>query len=161
MVPCLLSRRLCLNRVAQFHPALLLLPLFILPTIAWAQASALQFIPVTPCGIADTRNATGPFGGPEPAAGSTRTFNIPQSACSIPSTAVAYSLNVTVVPSGVLNYLTIWPASQPPPLVHTLNSLDGRVKANATITPAGTNGGVSVYVTKTPQFVLDIDGSFF
>jgi hypothetical protein len=122
--------------------------------------SALQFIPVTPCRIADTRGATGAFGGPELSGGSTRTFNIPQSACSIPATAVAYSLNVTVVPNGSLGYLTIWPAGQAQPLVSTLNSLDGRVKANATITPAGTNGGVSVYVTDATQFILDIDGYF-
>ena len=122
--------------------------------------SALQFIPVTPCRIADTRNATGAFGGPQLAAGSTRTFNIPQSACGIPSTAVAYSLNATVVPSGSLNYLTMWPAGQTQPFVSTLNSLDGRIKANATITPAGTNGGVSVYVTSATQFILDIDGYF-
>ncbi len=119
----------------------------------------LQFVSVTPCRIADTRNSTGPFGGPELAAGSTRTFNIPQSACGIPSTAVAYSLNATVVPSGSLGYLTIWPAGQSQPYVSTLNS-DGRIKANATITPAGTNGGVSVYVTDPTQFILDIDGYF-
>jgi pseudomonalisin len=122
--------------------------------------STLQFIPVTPCRIADTRNATGAFGGPELAGGSTRTFNIPDSACGIPSTAVAYSLNVTVVPSQSLGYLTIWPAGQAQPIVSTLNSYDGRVKANATITPAGTSGGVSVYVTDTTHFILDIDGYF-
>jgi hypothetical protein len=44
--------------------------------------------------------------------------------------------------------------------VSTLNSYDGRVKANATITPAGTNGGVSVYVTDATHFILDIDGYF-
>jgi hypothetical protein len=120
---------------------------------------ALQFIAVTPCRIADTRNATGAFGGPELAAAATRTFNVPQSACSIPSTAVAYSLNVTVVPIQVLGYLTIWPAGQTQPTVSTLNS-DGRVKANATITPAGTSGGVSVYASDATQFILDIDGYF-
>jgi hypothetical protein len=124
-----------------------------------ATTSALQFIQVTPCRIVDTRNPTGAFGGPELAAGSTRTFNIPQSACAIPETAVAYSLNVTVVPNGSLSYVTIWPASQAQPYVSTLNS-DGRIKANATITPAGTNGGVSVYVTNATQFILDIDGYF-
>ena len=41
----------------------------------------LRFIPVTPCRIADTRNPTGPFGGPELTANSTREFDIPQSAC--------------------------------------------------------------------------------
>jgi len=119
----------------------------------------LQFIPVTPCRIADTRNATGAFGGPELAAAATRTFNVPQSACNIPSAAVAYSLNVTVVPIASLGYLTIWPAGESQPVVSTLNS-DGRVKANATITPAGASGGVSVYASDATQFILDIDGYF-
>jgi len=121
--------------------------------------AALQFIPVTPCRVADTRNPAGPFGGPEPTAGSTTTFLIPQSACNIPSTALAYSLNVTVVPNGSLSYLTLWPAGQPQPHVSTLNS-DGRVKANAAITPAGANGGVSVFVTDPTQVILDINGYF-
>jgi uncharacterized repeat protein (TIGR03803 family) len=128
-------------------------------TIKASTASGLQFIAVTPCRIADTRNTTGAFGGPELAAAATRTFNVPQSACGIPSTAVAYSLNVTVVPIQSLGYLTIWPAGEAQPIVSTLNS-DGRVKANATITPAGTNGGVSVYASDATQFILDIDGYF-
>ncbi len=122
-------------------------------------ASGLQFVAVTPCRVVDTRNATGPFGGPEMGAGTSRTFNIPQSACNIPSTAVAYSLNVTVVPGGALNYLTMWPAGQAQPNVSTLNS-DGRVKANAAITPAGTNGGVSIFVSNATNVILDIDGYF-
>ena len=119
----------------------------------------LWFVPVKPCRIADTRNPTGAFGGPELAGSATRTFDVPQSNCGIPSTAVAYSLNVTVVPNASLGFLTIWPAGEAQPVVSTLNS-DGRVKANATITPAGTNGGVSVYVTDATQFILDIDGYF-
>ncbi len=121
--------------------------------------TGLQFVPVTPCRVADTRNATGSFGGPELAAGTSREFDIPQSACSIPSSAVAYSLNVTAVPSGPLGYLTLWPSGQTQPTVSTLNS-DGRVKANAAITPAGTNGGVSVFVTNASHIILDIDGYF-
>jgi hypothetical protein len=122
-------------------------------------ATGLQFVPVTPCRVADTRNATGPFGGPELGAASSRSFDIPQSACSIPSTAVAYSLNVTVVPKASLGYLTMWPTGGTQPLVSTLNS-DGRVKANAAIIPAGTNGGVSVFVTDPTNVILDIDGYF-
>ena len=121
--------------------------------------TGLGFVPVTPCRIADTRNADGPFGGPELGAKSTREFDIPQSACGIPSTAVAYSLNVTVVPNAGLGYLTVWPAGENQPLVSTLNS-DGRVKAIAAIIPAGANGGVSVYATDATQLILDIDGYF-
>jgi Chitobiase/beta-hexosaminidase C-terminal domain/Palmitoyl protein thioesterase len=128
-------------------------------TIESFAPGALQFIPVTPCRIVDTRNAAGAFGGPELAATSTRTFDIPQSGCGIPSTAVAYSLNATVVPDGELGYLTVYPAGVAQPNVSTLNS-DGRVKANATITPAGTSGGVSVYASNATNFILDIDGYF-
>ncbi len=46
-IPC---RRLCPNRVALVQAALLT-TLFILPTIAWAQSSALRFIPVTSAGL--------------------------------------------------------------------------------------------------------------
>ena len=106
-------------------------------TPAAAGPSGLVFVPATPCRVADTRNATGPFGGPEMAAGETRSFAIPQSACSIPATAAAYSLNVTAVPNvGFgLGYLSLWPAGDNQPVVSTLNS-DGRVKANAAIVAA-------------------------
>jgi hypothetical protein len=121
---------------------------------------ALTFYPVTPCRVADTRNANGPFGGPELAGGSTRSFTIPASGCNIPSTAAAYSLNVTVVPSGVLYYLTAWPTGLSQPLVSTLNSFDGSVVANAAIVPAGTSGAISIYVTNPTQVILDINGYF-
>src|SRR5271168_5055754 len=130
-----------------------------LPSPTPTATAAFQFIPVTPCRVVDTRNPSGPFGGPELAAGTSREFDIPNSSCGIPSTAVAYSLNVTVVPNASLNYLTLWPSGETQPNVSTLNS-DGRVKANAAITPAGTNGGVSVYVSNPTNVILDIDGYF-
>jgi uncharacterized repeat protein (TIGR01451 family) len=125
-----------------------------------AALAPLRFVPVTPCRVADTRGPAGPFGGPTPAAGSTRSFTIPQSGCGIPATAQAYSLNVTVVPAGPLSYLTLWPAGQPQPLVSTLNSFGGTVVANAAIVPAGANGAVSVFVSNQTDVILDIDGYF-
>jgi len=122
--------------------------------------SGLRFVPVTPCRVADTRDPNGPFGGPVMAGGSTRSFTIPSSGCGIPSTALAYSLNVTVVPTTTLNYLTIWPAGQTQPLVSTLNSFDGRVKANAAIIGAGASGAVSVFVANNTHVILDINGYF-
>jgi endo-1,4-beta-xylanase len=119
-----------------------------------------SFIPVTPCRVADTRGTDGPFGGPTMTAGSIRSFAIPQSACGIPSTARAYSLNVTVVPQGPLSYLTLWPTGQSRPLVSTLNSWGGTVTANAAIVPAGTGGAVSVFVTNPTDVILDINGYF-
>jgi DNA-binding beta-propeller fold protein YncE len=121
---------------------------------------AWQFVPVTPCRVVDTRNPDGTFGGPPIAGGSSRDFPIPQGSCDIPSVAAAYSLNVTVVPHGSLAYLTIWPTGQPQPLVSTMNSLDGRIKANAAIVADGTSQAVSVYASDTTDVVLDINGYF-
>lgn len=129
-------------------------------TSSSSAGTGLQFIPVAPCRIADTRGAKGAFGGPGISAGGTREFDITQSACSIPGTAVAYSLNVTVVPSGALSYLTLWPSGQPQPNVSTLNSPDGRIKANAAITPAGIFGGVDVFASNATNVILDINGYF-
>jgi hypothetical protein len=121
--------------------------------------AALNFVPATPCRIADTRLANGPFGGPFLSGQTTRGFTIPSSACSIPPTAQAYSLNVTVVPHGPLGFLTTFPCGQPQPLASTLNS-DGRIKAVAAIVPAGTSGAVCFFVTNDTDLVLDIDGYF-
>jgi len=115
----------------------------------------LEFVAVTPCRLVDTRQSS-PING-----GTSRDFAVPDlGGCSIPANAAAYSLNVTVVPQGPLGYLTIWPTGEGQPVVSTLNSNDGRVKANAAIIPAGTNGAVSVYVTDTTDVILDIDGYF-
>jgi hypothetical protein len=81
---------------------------------------------------------------------------------SLTATAAAYSLNVTVVPGGQLNYLTVWPIGQPQPPVSLLNSIDGRVKANAAIVPAGTSGAISVFASSltSTDVLLDINGYF-
>lgn len=122
--------------------------------------SGLHFVPVRPCRIADTRDPAGPFGGPVMAGGAARSFSIQQSNCGIPSTAKAYSLNVTAVPSVGLGYLTIWPTGQAQPFVSTLNANDAQVTANAAIVPAGTGGAVSVFVTNQTHLILDINGYF-
>jgi len=126
-------------------------------SVAWAQ---LQFVPVTPCRVADTRGPSGAFGGPSMAGGGSRSFVVPQSACDIPASAQAYSFNVTVVPKGPLSYLTLWPTGQSQPFVSTLNSFGGEVVANAAIVPAGTGGAVSVFVTDPTDVILDINGYF-
>jgi uncharacterized repeat protein (TIGR03803 family) len=122
--------------------------------------AAYQFVTVTPCRLVDTRpdhGGSGPIQG-----GTFQTFPIPQEGgCNIPATAAAYSLNVSVVPLGGLGYLTMWPAGVDlRPLVSTLNSVDGRIKASAAIVPAGTNGAVNIYVTNTTNVILDINGYF-
>ena len=120
----------------------------------------LQFYPLRPCRVLDTRNANGPFGGPAITGGESRSFTIPSSACGVPTAAAAYSLNIAVVPHGPLGYLTVWPSGKPQPVVATLNSLDGTILANAAIVPAGAGGAVNFFATDTTDLVVDINGYF-
>ncbi|MBI4909492.1 MAG: hypothetical protein HY820_38090 [Acidobacteria bacterium] len=122
--------------------------------------AAIPMITVTPCRLFDSRNPVGTFGGPVLAGGSTRVIPIPQSGCSIPSTAQAYSLNITVVPRNTLGYLSVWPAGSSQPLVSTLNSFDGQVVSNAAVVPSGTNGAINVFVTDTTDVIVDINAYF-
>jgi len=117
---------------------------------------ALQFVPVVPCRLVDTRHTGGAIHG-----GTSRSFAITQlGGCGIPSSAAAYSLNVTAVPHGPLGYLTIWPTGESQPTTSLLNSTDGRVKADAAIVPSGTGDAVSVFVSNTSDVLLDINGYF-
>src|SRR5664280_444382 len=121
--------------------------------------TALQFVSVIPCRVVDTRPQYG-GGGPIPG-GTHQDFPISGAPnCGLPASAAAYSFNITVVTQGYLGYLTVWPTGQQRPRISTLNSLDGRIKANAAIVPAGASGDVSVYATDTTNVVLDIDGYF-
>ncbi len=126
--------------------------------------SPLRYIPMSPCRVADTRSAPGPFGGPALAGQTSRNFTLPKGGCNVPADAAAYSLNIAVVPHWSLGYLEVWPAGTSQPKVATLNSLDGRTKSNAAIVPAGVGGAISIFASMNPAFstdvVLDINGYF-
>jgi hypothetical protein len=128
-----------------------------------AQATPSTFVAITPCRVVDTRNATGDLGGPILLAG-TRDFPILSGTCGIPNTAVAYSINVTAIPTAHLSYLSIYATGggdqDSQPTTSTLNSDNGAVVANAVTVSAGTSGSVRVYTTDETHVVLDIDGYF-
>lgn len=139
--------------------------------VTLSESNGLYFVPVSPCRVIDTRASDPTFGG-GPLAGSTpRTFAIRNSTslgCSsgfISSSAdvQAYSLNVTVVPRGTLQYLTVYPSGISTPTVSNLNSYDGRIKANAAIVPANTgdaNRSISIYASDATDVIVDINGYY-
>jgi len=121
----------------------------------------LGFVPVPPCRVADTRTGsgfTGAFGPPAMATSTTRSFPILSSVCKIPATAQAYALNLTIVPSAPVQYITVWPTGQAMPNASTLNAPTGLTTANAATIQAGTNGAVSVYVAGPTNVIIDISG---
>jgi YVTN family beta-propeller protein len=122
---------------------------------------AQQFVPLSqPCRAVDTRPSQGGMGPIQ--GGTSQNFAISgEGGCAALPSAAVYSMNVTVVPStGTLGYLTVWPTGQPRPVASTLNSVDGRIKANAAIVPAGASGDISVYATDTTNVIVDVNGYF-
>jgi len=124
--------------------------------------NSLPFNALTPCRVVDTRSATlgALLGAPFMSGGTTRSFPLLSSSCGIPSSALAYSLNITVVPRTTLGFLTTWPTGQAQPGSSTLNSSDGAVVANAAIVPAGSGGAINVFVQNDTDVIIDVNGYF-
>jgi len=112
----------------------------------------LSLYPTIPCRVLDTRNGNGAFQG-------TLVVDVIDTVCAPPSTAEAYVFNATVVPSGPLGYLTLWPDGQNQPLVATLNAVDGQVTSNMAIVPTD-NGFVDAYASNLTQLVMDLFSYF-
>jgi hypothetical protein len=129
------------------------------PALAQPSDPGLTFVSIKPCRVVDTRLATGDLGGPSLVPG-TRDFPILSGSCNIPQTAVAYSFNVTAVPTSPLGYLALYPTGETWGGTSTLNSPSGEVVANAVMIRAGTDGKVSALTTQATDLVLDIDGYF-
>ena len=127
---------------------------------------ALNFYPLVPCRVADTRGNgfDGSFGPPALAAGASRDFPMLSSVCGVPSTAQAYSLNLTaVVPSGGPSmYLTAYPSGGSVPVAATLNAVGGSVVGSAAIVLAASTatGDISVYSSAVTNLIIDINGYF-
>jgi uncharacterized repeat protein (TIGR03803 family) len=134
---------------------------------AQATPSSLQFYPLTPCRVADTRDAQKPTGLGPPHLHDMEARELPvlSSPClqGLPQQPQAYSFNVTVVPNpgGPLNYLTVWPSDRPQPFVSTLNNPTATVVANAAIVPAAaTSGDISVFAYNSTDVIVDVNGYF-
>ncbi len=135
---------------------------FLSSNILLSAQQSLQFVPVAPCRVLDTRQSHSPIPG-----GTYATYNLQTLGQAVGcqeslGPGVAFSLNVTVIPHGYLNYLTIWPTGQTRPIISLMNSYDGRVKANAAIVQAGgtNHTSVNIYVTNTADVLLDVNGYF-
>jgi hypothetical protein len=116
-----------------------------------------SFYAVAPCRVYDSRNNHGqPFTGE-------RTVPVASSPCAPPSNVGAYVVNATVVPSGSLGYLTLWPdqnPQQPPPGVATLNAYDGFITSNMAIVPNKDGSTDALAAYGYTQLILDLPGYF-
>ena len=124
--------------------------------------SPLPFIGITPCRIADTRQAEFPtgYGPPALTAGEPRSL-ILTGRCGIPSQAAAVSLNVTVTNPQGPGFILIYPQGAGQPDVSTLNYVAGQTIANAAVVPLGAAGGITVIAgVSGTDLLLDTNGYY-
>ncbi|HEV8611145.1 MAG TPA: hypothetical protein VGS98_13905, partial [Thermoanaerobaculia bacterium] len=131
-------------------------------TVSGTPPPAPGFYTVTPCRVADTRDAAGPWGGPPLAAGLPRTFAI-GGRCGVSPSAKAVSFNFTVTQPTAFGHLTVYPEGSNPPLVSAMNFRAGQTRANNAILALGP-GGVLTVVSGQPSgtthFIIDVNGYF-
>ncbi len=124
-------------------------------------ADPLSFHALDPCRIVDTRNATGPYGGPALSAGAARAFTI-AGQCGVPADAAAVALNVTVTNPTSSGSLTVYPGTGAVPGTSTISFAAGKTRANNTT--IGLSGGVltafDAQATGTTHFIVDVSGYF-
>ncbi|MHB1047383.1 MAG: IPT/TIG domain-containing protein [Thermoanaerobaculia bacterium] len=127
-----------------------------------ATGAAARLYTITPCRILDTRNATGPFGGPALGALSTRSFDVTAGSCSVPTDVVGVSLNVTIADATASGSLTMYPGLGTIPGTNTITFRPGKNRANNV--QIGLVGGVlSVYNSQTTgsvHLIVDVNGYF-
>jgi streptogramin lyase len=121
----------------------------------------LQFFIVTPCRVLDTRDASGPSGGPALAAGATRKFPVANS-CAIPSSARAIAANVTVTNAGADGDLQAWAGGEYRPLSNSISFKAGTTRANNGIVRLGSDGSIAVRCQSAQgtDVILDVTGFF-
>jgi len=133
-----------------------------LTTIVGSGPVATQFYTVTPCRVVDTRNPTGPYGGPALSANSDRTFTL-GGQCGIPSTAKAVLLNLTVTQASAAGALRLYAGGTPLPVASAINYRTGQTRANNEASPLGSSGTLAVHSdqpTGNVQVIIDVNGYF-
>lgn len=91
--------------------------------------SSTKFFALTPCRLLDTRNPTGPYGGPALSGSVPRIFQ-GWNQCGIPSNAKSLATNVTIVQPSTGGSLSIAPAGQLYPSSSAISFRAGAVRAN-------------------------------
>jgi hypothetical protein len=171
-----MSRLLALakNRSLEYAVLLGIVLSVALPATAQVTGGPFQYFSVTPCRIADTRNASftamGPYNGPpkEPA-GAFRLIKVKEN-CGVPVDAAAVSLNAAVLNPTSTGFFSLWPAGGAFPVVSTINfqAFEPGL-ANGAIVPLAAGTAPDLYIVygdagTTPgaqmDFILDVTGYF-
>jgi hypothetical protein len=126
-------------------------------------SGALRFYTITPCRLVDTRNPSGPLGGPSLGAGNLRTFTAIGS-CGIPAGAKSLSVNVTVAFPTAAGFLAFYPGNAIPMGTYSLTFSTGQTRASNTMIKLSTDGlgtfAVQNGASGNVDMIVDVNGYF-
>ena len=123
------------------------------------------YFPLTPCRVLDTRNPTGPLGGPplQPAGSADRAFFV-TGICGIPPGAVALSVNATVTLTGGSGTLSLYRGDGARTGTWSISFGAGQTRANNDLLQLALDQSGSFRVQNSApgnvDFVLDVTGYF-
>jgi len=131
--------------------------------------TSLNYFPLNPCRIVDTR-----LGGGAMLAGETRYFHAKNpteiefqggqsGGCGVPAAAAAVVLNITSTGQGGSGHLRAFPSDAPLPNASLLNFSTTQAIANSTILPICTSAcptDFGIYATNLTQVIVDVSGYF-
>ena len=122
-----------------------------------------RFVPISPCRLTDTRQASRI--GPLDRWGTAETNTVQaigtNGECTIPADAIGLSLNVTALGASAQSFLTFWPDGDRP-LAASLNPSPGQPPIpNAVTTQLGSDGAFRVYNDAgSTHVVIDVNGYY-
>ncbi len=123
------------------------------------------FVPISPCRIVDTRagSTVGPRDQPLGAADTHRVLaHGTNGDCTIPTDAVALSLNVTAIGASAPTFLTVWPDGGDRPEASSLNPQPGAPPTpNAVTTELSASGMFSMFnLQGVVDVLVDVNGYY-
>jgi len=116
---------------------------------------------LTPCRVVDTRDASGPWGGPALPPGSERVFVV-TGRCGVPADARAVSVNLTVTQPAAAGSIRAFPGDGTPSAATALSFAAGRTRANNALLMLSSSGSGTVTVRNesngTVHLLIDVNG---
>lgn len=122
------------------------------PSPTYSPAPGAPYAAVTPYRLLDTRNSS--------RLGPQQSLSVQVTGVdSVPATATAAVINVTVTGPTAPSYLTVWPAGTQRPTASNLNFAPAQTVPNLVEVPLGASGAVSVFNwSGTTDVVMDLEG---
>jgi hypothetical protein len=126
-----------------------------------ASTTASGLHTLAPCRIVDTRDPSGPWGGPALAPFSERVFVI-TGRCGVPAGAKAVTVNLTVTQPAAAGSFHVFPGDGTPSTATALSFAAGRTRANNAIVMLSSSGSGTLTVRNesngTAHLLIDVNG---